>query len=91
MSSIHTIELGTMGQIDDGVFKKKIKIIYSGMPNPQTFALSPVIDKDAIMLEGYKYSPVIFYPIYKKNIKVLEKNFTVLDVDQEKIILQYLK
>lgn len=67
----------------------KMSILYSGMPNKETFALSPITLP--FIGEPGKYCPVIYYPITKKEINVLEDKFAVIDVTPEEIILQYVK
>jgi len=60
-----------------------LKILYSGMPNEQTFSLT-LFTNDG----GHCYSPTIYYDIKSKLIRVLEYNFKVIRVSREGIVLQ---
>lgn len=78
----YKIYTGTVMSIKKGFFQEKFRIMYCGMPNEKTFALTPQISK------GYQgFSPTIFYPINSKLIHVLKKDFDVIEVNPEYIII----
>lgn len=76
------IKTGTIGIIKTPLFTDNINLLYSGMPNNQTFAIS--------LFAGFN-SPVIYYPIESTMIHVLENEYKVIEVNKDWIILQPLK
>jgi len=78
----YKIFLGTMISIKQGFMKGPFKLMYCGMPNENTFALSPFLAK------GYQgFSPNIYYNLNSTVIQVFDKTFDVLEVAPEYVIL----
>ena len=78
----HKIYTGTFNKIKGkGFLAGSLRIMYCGMPDPQTFTLAP------FKAEGYHgFSPNIYYDISASAIRVLDKTFGIVDVTPEYII-----
>ncbi len=78
----YKIYLGTVIEVKKGFLQGTFKIMYCGMPNQNTFVLSPFVTK------GYQgFSPNIYYNIDSTEIQVFDHSFDVLEVTTEYIIL----
>jgi len=56
--------------------------MYCGMPNDSTFALSPFFG------HGYQgHAPTVYYNVSSRVIHLLEKDFEVIEVNADYIIL----
>ncbi len=78
----HKIYTGSMLAITKGFLKGKFKLMYCGLLNEHTFAITPYI------AEGYQgFSPTIFYSAKSAVIHILDKPFDVLEVNAEYIVL----
>ena len=79
----HKIYTGTFNKIKGkGFLAGSLRIMYCGMPDPQTFTLAP------FKAEGYHgFSPNIYYDISASAIRVLDKTFGIVDVTPEYLIL----
>lgn len=78
----YKIYTGSLLSIKKGFLKGKFKFMYCGMPNESTFAITPYIAK------GYQgFSPTIFYPVDSSVIHLLDKDFDVLEVNPDYIII----
>ncbi|MEM4756259.1 MAG: hypothetical protein QW594_03945 [Candidatus Woesearchaeota archaeon] len=86
----YKIKTGEFADVSIGARGGKLRIFYSGMPNDQTFALSPVVP-EGFHLDILKYVPTIYYRKESKQISVVGNSFTVTAVTPDEIILQYLK
>ena len=70
----YKIYTGSMLAIKEGFLKGKFRLMYCGMPNASTFAITPYI------ADGYQgFSPTIIYLLYRY--------FEVLDVNAEYLII----
>ena len=86
----YKIKTGSFGEIKRGNLQGTLHLLYSGMPNDDTFALSPVVTQ-ALFLEGFKYATTIFYRKDRKQIEVIGDEFKVVDVTPDEITLQFVK
>ena len=78
----YKIYAGTLLKIKRGFTKVALKIMYCGMSNEMTFVLSPFITK------GYQgFSPNIYYNSNSNVIHVFDKEFDVIEVTPDYIIL----
>ncbi|MEM6965880.1 MAG: hypothetical protein AAF573_14025 [Bacteroidota bacterium] len=78
----YKIYTGTIMSIKKGLFQAKFRIMYCGMPTETTFALTPNITK------GYQgFSPTIYYQADSKIIHILNKDFDVIEVRPDYIII----
>jgi hypothetical protein len=78
----YKIKVGDYLKINKGFFKGSFKVLYSGMPNKVTFSLSPIFHN------GYQgFSPNIFYSIDSKIITVYNKEFKVIEISPDYIII----
>lgn len=78
----YKIFVGSLIKIKKGFMKGALKIMYCGMPNDNTFVLSPLVH------HGYQgFSPSIYYKLNSTLIYIYEKEFEVLEVTPEYIIL----
>lgn len=78
----YKIYTGTVLSIKKGILKRKFKIMYCGMPNDTTFALSPLISS------GHQgFSATIYYNISSAVIHLLDRDFDVIEVTPEYIII----
>jgi len=78
----YKIYTGSMLAIKNGFLKGKFRLMYCGMPNVSTFAITPYI------ADGYQgFSPTIFYNSNSKIIYLLDKEFDVLEVNADYIII----
>ena len=78
----YKIYVGTLLEIKKGFMQGKFKIMYCGMSNEKTFVLSPFVDK------GYQgFSPNIYYTSTSTIIQVFDRDFDVIEVTPEYIIL----
>lgn len=78
----YKIHVGAQIKINNG-FMSNLKIMYCGMPNENTFVLSPLI------INGYRgFSPNIFYNVNSSVIQIHHRDFQVLEVNSEYIILK---
>lgn len=78
----YKIYTGSLLSIKKGFLKKKFRIMYCGMPNESTFALSPYF------ASGHQgFSPNIFYRIDSQVIHLLDRDFDVIEVNADYIIL----
>ena len=90
----YRIETGVGARIDKGgFFNNTIELVYSGMPNDQTFALSPIIQgvSSVLQRDACVCSPTIYYRRDASEINVLRDRFKVVTVSPDEIVLQYLK
>lgn len=77
----YKIYTGSLLSINQG-FLKKFKFMYCGMPNESTFALAPYI------ASGHQgFSPTIFYSVNSQVIHLLDKDFDVIEVNPDYIII----
>jgi len=78
----YKIYVGTVVKITRGFMKGSFKIMYCGLPNENTFSLSPFATK------GYQgFSPNIYYDINSSVIQVFDREFEVLEVTPQYILL----
>lgn len=78
----YVIYTGTILKIKSGFMQKSLRVMYSGMPDENTFVLSPVIT------HGYQgYAPNVYYKADAKNIRILNYRFDVVEVTPEHIVL----
>jgi hypothetical protein len=86
----YKINTGEFAEIKRGILSSNLPILYSGMPNDDTFALSPVT-KQSFFMEGFKFSTTIYYRKDRKEIRVLDDDFRVVEVTPDYIVLNYVK
>jgi hypothetical protein len=86
----YKIRTGDFAEIKRGNLQGKLHLLYSGMPNDDPFALSPEVSQ-ALLLEGFKFAPMIFYRKDRQQINVLGDDFKVVEVTPDQITLQFLK
>ncbi len=79
----YKIETGTILKIDLGFLQGSFKLIYCGMPNDETFVLSPL----KLDYGPAGFSPNVFYNSKINRIKLLDYAFEVIEVTREYIIL----
>ena len=78
----YKIYTGSMLAIKNGFLRGKFRLMYCGMPNESTIAITPYI------ADGYQgFSPTIFYNANSKVIHILDRDFDVLEIDPDFIIL----
>ena len=78
----YKIYVGTLLNIKKGFLQRTFKIMYCGMSNENTFVLSPFITK------GYQgFSPNIYYNSNSTVIFIFNREFDVIEVTPEYIIL----
>jgi len=75
------IQTGELKILHTGIFSK-LEILYSGMPNENTFAITALINK-----ESRGFTPEIYYPKESVFITIIEHRFKVIEVTPEYIIL----
>jgi len=91
MSAELKIKTGTIGVIKSGgLFSDGIKLLYSGMPNSQTFAISPIMREESFT-DGFGFTPVIYYHIESTSISILEEEYNVVDVNKDWVVLELIK
>jgi len=79
----HKVEVGNLFEVKLGFWKGKLKIMYCGMPNENTFVLSPYIGS------GYQgFSPNVFYRSNSAVIQLLGLPIELVEVSQDHIILR---
>ena len=78
----YKIYVGTLMKISKGFMQGKYKIMYCGMSNENTFVLSTFI---AVGYQGF--SPTIYYNSNSNIIQVYDRDFEVLEVTPDYIIL----
>jgi len=83
------IETGTIGVFRKSMFSK-FKVLYSGMPTTQTFALSPIVD-ESFLTDGFKFAPIIYYSVESETISILEEKFQVKRIEANFIELELKK
>jgi hypothetical protein len=82
MNMEYKIYVGTLLKIKKGFMQETFKIMYCGMPNENTFVLSPFIT------QGYQgFSPNVYYNSNATIIHINDRNFEVIEVTPEYIIL----
>lgn len=86
INSIHPMEYkiytGSLLSVKEGFFKWAFRFMYCGMPNKSTFALTPYIAK------GYQgFSPTIYYKADSQVIHLMDKEFDVIEVNADYIII----
>ena len=91
MDERYEIEVGNFRRITTragGVFKEELwmNLWYCGMPNEQCFSVGLEASKSAF--GGYGFN--LYYPLSKKEVRILGWDFRVADVNPDKIILEYL-
>jgi hypothetical protein len=78
----YKIYVGSILKIKKGFLKGTFKIMYCGMSNDNTFVLAPFI------ANGYQgFSPNVFYDSNSSIIHIYQKEFDVIEVTPEYIIL----
>lgn len=78
----YKIYVGTLMKISGGFMNASFRIMYSGMPNEDTFCMTP------FSTSGYQgFSPTIFYSAEARVIQIFDKAFDVLEVNREYIII----
>lgn len=78
----YQIYTGAIIEIKKGFLKGTFKIMYCGMPNKDTFALSPYIT------HGYQgFSPNIYFNKDASIAQILDVGFKVIEVTPEYIVL----
>ncbi|MBT8234473.1 MAG: hypothetical protein KJN84_17715 [Bacteroidia bacterium] len=78
----YKIYVGSILKIKKGFLKGEFKLLYCGMPNEQTFVLTPFIQ-----IGYHGFSPSIYYSTHSQIIQVHNKDFDVIKVTPEYIIL----
>ena len=64
-------------------FMNSIQLMYCGMPNENTFVITP------LLAQGYGgFSPSLYYNCHDTLIHILEDDYTVVDVNSKYIILR---
>lgn len=86
----YKIKTGDFAEIKRGILEGSLPILYSGMPNDDTFALSPVT-KQSFFMEGFRFSTTIYYRKDRREINVLGDDFKVVEVTPDYIVLEYVK
>ena len=91
MGKQYEIPTGDFVGIDAATRVPGLKILYSGMPNSETFALTALVLRES-------HSPIsamFYYPyaigVDKGKINVFGEKFSVLNVDVNRILLEYLE
>ncbi len=78
----YKIYVGTVIKIKNGFMQGYFKIMYCGMINNETFVLSPFVSK------GYQgFSPNIYYEIDSTVIQIFNREFDVIEVTRDYIII----
>lgn len=78
----YKIYTGTVIMINKGFMKGAFRLMYCGMPNENTFVLSPLVTK------GYAgFSSNIYYNINSNFIQVIDLQFDIIEVTPEYIII----
>ena len=78
----YKIYVGTIMEIKKGFMQGLFKIMYCGMPSEGIFVLAPLVAK------GYQgFSPNIFYNLDSKVIQIFDRDFDVIEVTPEYIVL----
>ena len=78
----YKIYVGALMEIKKGFLKGTFQIMYCGMPNEKTFVLSPYVS------QGYQgFSPSIYYNVNAAFVHIMDRDFDVLEVTPEYIIL----
>lgn len=78
----YQIYVGTVLKIKIGFMSGSFKVMYCGMPNENTFTLAPFI------IQGYQgFSTNVFYHIDTRVIKVNDREFEVIEVTPDYIVL----
>ena len=78
----YKIYVGTLLKIKNGFLQGSFKIMYCGMSDENTFVLSPLIT------QGYQgFSPNIYYHSHSTIIQIYDRDFDVIEVTPEYIIL----
>ena len=78
----YKIYVGTLLKIKKGFMQGTFKIMYCGMSNDNTFVISPFIN------QGYQgFSPNIYYNSNSIIIQIYDREFDVIEVTPEYIIL----
>lgn len=83
------IRTGNVGAFKTGVFSK-FRVLYSGMPTSQTFALSPVVETSSLTGEA-SFAPVVYYSVESEVIWLLGEQFKVKEIDVNYIVLSIMK
>ena len=86
----YKIRTGDFAEVKHGLLQGTLHVLYSGMPNNETFVLTPVVSQ-ALFLEGFKFAVTIYYRKDGKQINVLGDDFKVVEVTPDQITLQYMK
>ena len=78
----YQIYVGTILKIKKGFMQGTFKFMYCGMSNEDTFVLSPFISN------GYQgFIPTIYYNSNSTIIHILDRDFDVIEVTPEYIVL----
>ncbi len=78
----YKIYVGTYIKVKNGFLKGSIKIMYCGMSNESTFVVSPLVNV------GYQgFSPSIFYNKNVDIIHIYDREFDLIEVTPEYIII----
>lgn len=78
----YQIYVGTEIKISKGFMKGHIRFMYCGMSSEHIFVLSP------LLASGYQgFSPNIYYSTSSTIIQIFNKDFEVIEVTPEYIIL----
>jgi hypothetical protein len=81
----YTLGLGKISKVKGlPIFNRHGTLVYSGMPNPKVFTITPLRQESP----GHGFSPTIFFPKNSKKIMVLDKEFEVIKVTPEEIVLE---
>jgi hypothetical protein len=86
----YKIRTGDYAKVKRGNLQGSLNLIYSGMPSPDRFALTPIID-EGFLMEGFKFTATIYYPAAEADITVLGDDFKVSAVSPTEITLQFVK
>jgi|GEM_PF-1985991 len=78
----YEIQTGRFVKIKRGFMKASLNVMYCGMLDENTFVLSP------LMTKGYQgFSPNIYYRTDARVIQILDKDFEVLELTSDYIVI----
>jgi hypothetical protein len=86
----YKIRVGDYAQVARGNLQGTLNLVYSGMPSPERFALTPIVN-EGFFMEGFKFAVTVYYPVTEKEITVLGDDFKVSAVSPTQITLQFVK
>lgn len=78
----YKIYVGTVMKIKKGFMKGKFQLMYCGMSDDNTFVIAPLFN------QGYSgFSPNIYYHADSRCIRIYNRDFDVLEVTHDYIVL----